>query len=171
METTNDNSNDEVIVTIKENDSFRDSLTREELDRIKEMREFNDLQPGTWAYRAFLHSDQLNINKLKVMIGVDKSISHMAEFLAAKNHSNRVLLGATNSTEQSVLEEARANVLRHDFAINAELNSLPLNLVDLYRIVGRKRIDSTIVMSQEEFDAYCDDVQRRVESLGLKLNC
>lgn len=155
-------------------EQLRASLTTDELERAKAAREFSEIAQGTPAFRVFLHADQLNLQLLKERIAIDKALASLAEYRASQVAVQQKLVAhraKITVLSDSDLADTLVDELRFKYAIDSELNGLPLHFVELYRLVGHKRLDKTPVLTQEQFDGLFAEVEAKVRELGLQLPC
>ena len=149
-------------------------LTKEEQKRIEETRKFDALTPGTIAYRLALENDTLVVGKTKAELEIRKTLFMVQK---AKNEIRRleVQLASGNITEEfepgklMTHDEVDNLIYQKKFLRDAWILDLPKHLMQLRAYVGYKDVAKNIILSEEEFETSCNQVEEFLNGLGKSM--
>ena len=155
-------------------EELRSTMTEEELERAKQIREFNDLQPNTLSYSIALFNDQLRQNRI---VEETKVVQRLLTMKNLYNHAERMKEQFTSRivTEQLTdgvtmnLHELEVVAQREQWLMKGEAVAIIRCLAELRSIVGHKDIATNIVLTQEEFDNYASKTIEEIKTLGFDL--
>jgi len=152
-------------------EELRGQLSKDELQRIKQQREFQSISRDTNSFPLGLAVDPLRLQLRKAKSIVEKSLWQIQN-LGAKINRIDADIASDNITEElrpGVLmneEEATLQKKYSEWLIEGELQSLPMELWQMRGVVGQHDMAGNVIISEEEFDAYLSDVKERVKRMG-----
>ena len=155
-------------------ESLRAKLTKEELARIEEQREFLNLDEGTWAYKIALHLDSIRQTLRKFQFDIDKTLWSIKN---TQNNINRCQAQLKSGTITEILkdttlmneDELRANMEYLKWTQEIEVNEIPKLLGQLRMLVGHQDLKRQTILSSEQFEKYVEDTILKLQGLGFDL--
>lgn len=166
------NSREELKKQVLED--LRKSLTPQELERVKRIREMDKIDRDSNSWPIGLLVDPLRIQFRKAKSVVEKSLWNMER---EKNHISRLKQQVMSGqiTEQLPNggpmneHEIGTQIKYAQWLIEGELQSLPIELWQMRGIVEQQDVGGNIIVSEKEFDEYLEGVRGRVKELGYVL--
>lgn len=161
---------------IKQNlmEELRKNLTKAELERIKQMREFGDIKKGSKSWDLGVTVDPLRMQLRKAKSVVEKSLWQMENLKVKSARINEevdedkirdeVKPGVPMNKDEALLEAKYA-----DWLFEGELQSLPLQLWQIRGVVGQVDVSGKVILTEQEFEEYLGYVHDRVKELGCTL--
>lgn len=154
-------------------DEERASISKEELERIKKQREFDSIKQGTYTYKIALFSDQLRQNMYKHKSVVENRLWNVHNLL---NNITRLeeQLKSGNITEKLDNElvmndiEVKTLIQKNKWLLEGEARAIPLELGLLRSVVGHLDVAKNVIMTEEEFETYAENVLKRLADAGYE---
>ncbi len=147
----------------------------EEIERIKEVRKYDKIKPGTYTEKIAVFLDSLRSQFREIDNLIAKRLWNI-EDIAANVERNKEEISSGNITLRLADREAfmtvpelKNYVQNQKWIQVGEVRSIPAQLASLRAIVGHKDVKGNEIISEKEFDEYVDKVQARLEVLGYKL--
>ena len=153
---------------------FIKSLTKEEIKRIRETREFETIKVGTPTYKIAILCDQLRQS-------LRTTKAHIAKRLwtidSLSNNIDRLQLQLTTGeiTEQMkqgiiMNKEELSSLIQHNrWLKDGEFSAVYALLADLRGLVGHKDLAKKVIMTIEEFDKFVLDIETYLKKYGYNL--
>ena len=167
-----------IIKEAKENEElykFVKSLTQEEIDRIKEIREHNMAIPGTITYKVSVLQDTLR-NQIRII----KSTIAKRLWTIDDLQNNIDRLQIQLIADEFITETMKNGMLMNTSEVNSltqhskwlkdgEFNALFSLLGQLRTQVMHKDVSGKIIMTIEEYDKYVLDVEEYLRNYNYEL--
>lgn len=153
---------------------FVKSLSEVEKKQIMQQREFEKIKPGTPAYKIALENDNIyralladKINIRKEMIEIqnllDSIVRHKAELLSGMIKTEIKTGMLMNSDELKTL------IRKEEFTLNNTVLDLTPKLWHLRSFVGIELLNHKIGMTEEEYNAFIQEIESELKENGLRL--
>jgi|TARA_Y100000310_G_C20622014_1_gene783890 hypothetical protein len=171
-------SKDDMVKSAKENAElvkFIASLTKEEIERIKEVREYDLIEPGTPTYKIALMCDSLRQDLQKNRADVAKRLWSIDDM---QNNIKRLKIQITtgNITEKlpksgEPMNEAelKSLITHHEWMKDGEFFYLYKLLGQIRGVVGHRDVGKHIIMTQKAFDDYVLQIAEGLKKYGYNL--
>jgi len=153
---------------------LREGLTSAEISRIEEQRKFNELKPKTFSWmiavhldsirRMFREKDNLLSKRLWNIENLNNNIKRCLDEIKSGNISTEVSPGLKMN-----VTELKTHIKYQEWLIIGEVRSIPEILAEIRAIVGHKDVLNTVVMSEEQFDKYVENIQVKLREQGYDL--
>ena len=162
-------------VTNSEKKEIMKTLTREEINRIKETRKLEMTEPGTWTYKIAVQCDILRRKKAQWLHEISKCL------LTVKSIKNMVSRLEDQLASGKITEELKPGIIMNadelahfienqNWTASFAIKDIPMYLANLRNdCVGHKDVAKREIMSVEEFEKFAEEVIRRAETLGFKV--
>lgn len=153
---------------------FIKSLTEEEINLIKNRREYGYAKPGTKSWKLALYNDSIRSSLRAIKAKINKSLWNIDNLSAAIDVC-KIQLTSKNITLTSdknmvmTEHELKSYIWQQEMLRDGEVQALPLKLGDMRGYVKFKDVGMQIVMSVEEFDKYVVGIEERLKKYGYKL--
>jgi len=155
-------------------EDIRSTLSKEELERIRQTREFNELRPGTLSYKVALFNDQLRQNRISEETRITQRLLTMRTL---QDHVSRMKFQLKDGiiTEElkdkvtMTVEELTTQLRREQWLIEGEAVAIIRSLAELRSVVEHKDLAGNIIMFMEEFDNYAEKTIEEIKSHGINL--
>lgn len=170
-------SKDEMIERIKGNEELLDfvnSISKEEISRIKEIRRFDMLKPNTNRYKVALLNDQLRINKAQHLTLLKKRLWNISD-AENKIHRLKVQLASKNITEQlrdgmtMTEQELESLIQQTKWLQEGEFNAIRKILADLNGLVGHVDYIRNVIVTENSFNKIVEDTETELRKFGFEL--
>lgn len=167
----------EALKEIKGNQDLVDfvgSLTKEEIQRIRDTREFDEVKPGTPTYKIAVLCDSLRQSMRRTLFTIDKRVWSIDDL---QNSIRRleIQLVTHNITETMkngiVMNESELkSLIQHNkWLKDGEFFALYQLLAELRGVVGHKDVARNVIMTIEQFDAYVLELSEKLKAYGYSL--
>lgn len=149
------------------------TLTDEEKQLIQDSRSFKDIAPGKRGYNIALFNDVINREHLKHKSVIEKCLLQIEDMRNQKRRLQSQLMSGEitallpNGQSTMNADEVKQQINYIDWLIKAEVMAIPMALLAIRRIVGHKNIAMQVVVSEDEFEAYAEGVEKRLTELGF----
>lgn len=161
-------------ITNREKKEMVKTLSREEIDRLKKVREFESVKPGSWAYKIALECDQLRQQKNKWEVEIQKLI------LTLKSTINELSRLEEQLASGKITEELKPGIPMNEHELAAHMENkkwtasfvakdLAVMLGNLRGIVEHKDYALRVIITDDEFEKFAERTITEVESLGFKV--
>lgn len=166
----------ETIKTAKENSEMIDfikSLTTEEMQRIKEVREFNEIKPGTNTYKIAIMCDslrqQMRIKKAEIQkrLWTIDSVTNNVERLKIQ-----LMTGITEMVKDGLVmnkSEVESLIKHNEWLRDGEFNAMYHLLASIRSLVEHKDVSGRIIMTMPQYDKYVEEVNIYLKKYGYDL--
>lgn len=170
-------SKQEIVKKARENEdlyNFVKSLTKEEINRVKEVREFETIEPHTPTWKIALLCDTIRKNIRKKKSDIHKRMINIQDLTDVINRL-KVQLASGLITEEVKTgmkmneDELKSLIQHHDWTRTGEVNDIPKMLGELRVLVGHKDVLGKVILSQEAFDQLVTDYEMDLKSKGYDL--
>jgi len=165
------------IEEIKENEEllkFVKSLNKAEIERIKEVRKFEELKQGTNRFKVALLCDPLRqqlrqaettlMKRMWSMADLQTSIDRLREQLALGNITEEIKSGLTMN------EAELQNLIQHNVWLQqGEFNALRLILAQISGMVGHIDYIRNVIINEEQFEQKVEEVKEYAKKYGYDL--
>lgn len=152
----------------------RQTMSKEELRRVQQMRHFDTIEKGTPSYRIGLAADQLRLMWEQARNEVEKGIFNIKNLRAQQMRVVEQKGGGV------VIEEVKEGIpmnnleldalhAHHEYAIKAERKAIVVGLWQARGIVGQHDLANAVIVSEEDYDAYVENVDVRLRGLGVSI--
>lgn len=166
-----------IVKTAQENEAIRkmvETLTKEEMERILQQREYDTIEEGTPTYKIAVMCDTLRQNQRRLKGTISKRIWTISD---VANTINRLQMQLDSGTVTEKLKDGvtmsqnELNVLinHNKWAKDGEFYALFPLLAELRALVGHKDVARNVIITQEKFDEYVDFIAAEVEMYGYNL--
>jgi len=152
-------------------EGLRKSLTKEELERIKEQRAFNDIKPDTYTYKIALHLDalkqDLRTKQMQVykrvwnVENIDNSIKNCKTQLETGNITETLPDSDTLMTKR----ELETYIKHQEWLKLGEVRAIPKDLAGVRALVGHKDLIGNLIFTEGEFDRYFEKIENELQYL------
>ena len=173
-----DIKNKELLKEVRQNQdlvNFVKSMTKEEMEQIKEQRKFNDIKTGTNEYKiAVLNHPvrsqlrNLKINLMRKLWTINDISNNLKRLDTQLTSGNITELQKDNQTKMNEAE-LRSFIEHNKWLRQGEMNALYPLLGELRSIVGFKDYAQKIILSMEEYDKVISEVQTKINEHGFDL--
>lgn len=163
-----------IVQEVRENKEMVDfikSLTKAEMERIKEVREFETIEKDTPTYNIAVMCDKLRQESRKHKITIERRLMSMAE-LTNNIRRLEVQLASGNITEtmkNNIImneQEVKSLIHQNEWMRTGEFYALYTTLAGLRATVGHKDVSGKIIMTIKQFDELVRDVENKVKEFG-----
>jgi hypothetical protein len=166
-----------LLTEMKENSDlveFVKSLTKEELARVKETREFDTIKPGSPTWRVALYNDSLRQQHRLITSTIKKRV------WAIDDIQNKILRLEEQVKTGKITEELKPGItmtaeevqtlIQHSrWLQEGEVRSIPKSLAELRSIVSHKDVAKNTILSMQEFDSYVKELEETIKKKGYEL--
>jgi hypothetical protein len=147
-------------------------ITKEELERLQLQREFETIKPGTMTWKVALATDALVTQMKQVMFTCDKRVLNVAQcYDRARRLGAQLAAGTIKEQIRDDLtmneDEVKTEIRHQRHVANTEALDAMFQLNRLRVYVGKHRLDGKVVLTEEEYDAYCNRVISDLKEMGL----
>jgi len=149
--------------------TFIKSLTKEEIQRVRDTRDYDEIKPHTPAWRVALYNDSIRSalrlkkstirKRILTIHDLTNNITRLKDQLESGKITEEIKTGI-RMNEREVESLIRQNSWLRD----GEVEAIPRTLAEMRGLVGHKDVARNIVMSKEEFDKYVQDIEDDVKS-------
>lgn len=163
---------------IKENSDlvqFVKSLTKEEIERIKETREFETIKPLTPTWKVALLNDTVRANirlcksKLAKRMMTAHDLQNNIRRLNDQLHGPEIIEEVKPGLKMNKAELASL-IQQNQWLLQGEIDAIPRTLAELRGWIAHKDVAKKVVMTVEEYDKYVDEIEAEVErEFGVKI--
>lgn len=158
----------------KQDHKLIDEFTKEEKELLRKMKEHEFIQPGTIGWKLAVYNDPL---RLKLMNEKNLITKRIANIIQLRNQLKRMkgeLVSGEIKTELKpgiIMSEDELNhqIILTQFTLEGERQTLPIILADIKVLVGRLDVAKQIIISEEEFEEYCKELQEISIQHGFNL--
>jgi hypothetical protein len=167
-----------LMTEIKENSDlveFVKSLTKEELARIKETREFDTIKPNTPTWRVALYNDSLRQQHRLITSTIQKRLWTIDDVQNKILRLEQQLLPGSKITEElkpgvTMTEDELRTLIQHSSWLQeGEVRAIPKSLADLRSIVAHKDVAKNTIISMPDYDAFVERIEKIVKQKGFDL--
>lgn len=153
---------------------FKNSITKEEAERIRQQREFDKIVPGSLTYKMALFNDQLRQQLRRAKSVVEHRLWNVGNIQNTNDRLKQQLLSGhiTEEIKPGVFmneNEINSLIQKNNWLLRGELFDIPRELADLRAVVGHIDITKKVIMTEEEFDDYVRWVQGELAKRGYEL--
>jgi hypothetical protein len=146
-------------------------ITKEELDRIQVQREFDSIKPGTMSYAIALATDPLVTQLKQVKMTCEKRVLNVAQCMdRARRLKAQLAAGVIREQIRDDLtmneDEVKTEIRHQEHVANSEALDALFQLNRLRAYVGRLRLDGRVVLTENEYDEYCERVIDDLRGVG-----
>ncbi len=155
-------------------DKAREGITPEELERIKQQREYDSIEPGTFTHKLALHLDALQKQKRQNKIDIDKRMWNITNVLNEKRRyeeqleSGKIYAKLKDDVTMNQYEVA-SSIKQCDWIALGEVRAISELLADLRSVVGRHDLAKNVILNIQQYDNYVDRVKQELETLGYDI--
>lgn len=153
---------------------FVKSLTKEEMIRIKQVREYNEIKVGTPTYKIAILCDAIRSQIRMLRAKITKRL------YSIDNLTNNIARLETQLETGKITEILKSNMIMNSFEIKSliqhnewlrqgEVDAIPMALADLRALVGHKDVARNIIMDQDVFDKLVLDIEQRLKIKGYNM--
>lgn len=151
-----------------------DSLSDEDVEHIKAGKDFENVKAGTKAYSIALFCDTLRLQLYRDKNVVEKSLINI------RNARNSIRRLKTQLLSNAITEQVKEGVFMNEDEMNslighnewllkAEVYGLPQILSSIRGVVGHMDHARTIVLTEEEYEAYVFKIEGYLLDLGYEM--
>jgi hypothetical protein len=155
-------------------EEVRRTMSKEELNRVQQMRHFDSIERGTPSYRIGLAADQLRLMWEQAKNEVAKSVFNI------KNLRAQVLRIAEQRAGGVAIEEVKPGVPmndlelealqeHHTYAMQVERRAIIVGLWQARGIVGQHDLANNLILSEEDYDAFVESTDVQLRGLGVSI--
>ena len=168
---------EQMIKDAKENSDlveFIKSLTKEEMLRIKQIREFSDIKPNTITYNIAVLCDQLRQNVRRLKLDIGKRLWNIDDLTNAITRLNTQLLSGVivETMKNGVVmneNELKSLIKQHEWLRDGEFFALYPRIAELRSNVGHVDVSKRVIMELDAFDKYVEEIAEYVKKYGYDL--
>ena len=155
-------------------EELRKGMSLSELERVKQMREFDTIKKGSPAYKLGLYVDALRTAHRNAKQEIEKSLWNM------ENAQGQIFRLRQQLLVDHITEEIRPGVpmnknevelsIRHaSWQMRNEANTIALSLWPMRGTVGQHDLGGNVVLTEEDYNSYLLSVMERLKALGYGL--
>ena len=156
-------------------DKLRASLSKEELQRIKETRELNYLTKGSISYKLAVQQDTLKMELRQNKLQITKMIWNVRD-IANQLFRLKIQLDygsiteKLNGTDTTMTKDELKTMIEHmTWVQTGEVVAIPSFLLKIRGLVDHFDIEKKKIISEVQFDQYVKDVETELKTLGFEL--
>lgn len=148
-------------------------------ERIKNQQKLAMVDPGTYRYKVFLHGDQirLTVRKLKVEIeerlwAIKNGKSELARLEGQLSTGEIYDELPTNISDLHIkmnVYELKLHIELKERMIEAQAGSIINSLIQLAGHVGFHDPARNMILSEQEFEVYTNEIEKRVKGMGYEI--
>ena len=159
---------------MKEYGNYTDEQLQDYLKELSVRKEFDGISPGTYSYKIALLNDQLRRKKMDAMNKINDSLKSIGNIVLHIRRLKSQLVSGEIVEKISDIATMNEDELRHQIFMEehsarvAFQNMIPW-LGELRTVVGHFDVARNIVMTEEEYDAYVKETEKRVKEFGYDL--
>lgn len=150
------------------------SLTDEEKQRIRDMRQYMDAPAGSLSRDVFLYSDQVRRMIRERKNTVEKRLWNIEDI---ENQMKRLQdqLDKDNITEElkngvkMTAAEVRTQMKHMQWIRDGEAENIPYLLAEIRSFASHKDVAGNVIMTVEQFDEYANSILYRLRGYGYEI--
>lgn len=153
-------------------EKIKASLSPEEAHRLEEMRKYDELKPDTYAFKLAIHNDSLRVAIRQSKEQIWKMIWNIKDI---QNKINRCKEQLKSDNIYETIGESKVVMNKYEletymehmtWVMKAEVKGLSKHLLQLRANVGHIDIQRNIIMTEDDYESYCKDIEKQVRELG-----
>jgi len=151
-------------------------LTEEEVSRIKEQREFNEIKdPNSWTWKVAVHLDRLKRQLREINLALDKKLINIEELYnqilrhKAELKSGQIVTKIGDNNLTMTEAELSSYIKKLQWTKHKEVRSVIDFFPDIRGLVGHKDLIGEVIITEKEFDEIAEKTQKRLQEVGSNL--
>ena len=155
-------------------EKLKASLTKTEIARIEEVRQFEALNKGTAGYKVAVENDQVRRSVTKAIRDIQQ------ELWTIENQKNSILRHQTEVTSGVInselkpgvpltVDELKTQIKYEEWQNEGTAKDICIALGTLRSFVGHKDVIGKVVLDEGGYDGMVNDIEKSLAQLGFEL--
>ncbi len=153
----------------KESEVGTFKLSSAEEQRIKEVRKFDLVEPGTIGYDLLRTADSLRIQKRKAERFINLNMSAVFENYKLMKEAKLKLDNKDLMDKDDSLISLKADHRKYHTSILTMVDNILINFVELMSVVDRKDGSGKTIIDKKTFEVLLDETNQEIKRLGYDL--
>lgn len=155
-------------------EKIKADLTPEEAQRIEEIRQYDKLTPGSVSEKIVLALDSLQRQKADCKFKIAQRMFNIQKLKASDARYNKQLITGIitdkfDDKTTMTVEEIKTQLFYNNYTAFGERRQILDILGDLRAIVGSIDLKRRVIITEEEYNDYVNQIEKDLAELGQNL--